>query len=102
MTPQPPPVPDNAEGRPRRVGVEIEFAGLPPRDTANLVKELFGGEVEVLSPHRLKVTDTRWGSSASSWTPSTPTRTPSASTPRPARTANGSACARSSTGAPGS
>ncbi|MBB3143121.1 amidoligase family protein [Halomonas organivorans] len=61
MTPQPPPVPDNAQGRPRRVGVEIEFAGLPPRDTACLVQELFGGEVEVLSPHRLKVSGARWG-----------------------------------------
>jgi hypothetical protein len=61
MTPQPPPVPDNTQGKPRRVGVEIEFAGLPPRDTACLVQSLFGGEVEVLSPHRLKVSQTRWG-----------------------------------------
>ncbi|GAA0623853.1 amidoligase family protein [Halomonas beimenensis] len=61
MTPQAPPMPRNAEGRPRRVGVEIEFAGLPPRDTARLVCELFGGEVEVLSPHRLRVKGARWG-----------------------------------------
>jgi hypothetical protein len=43
------------------VGVEIEFAGLPPRDTTALVQELFGGEVVTVSAHRLKVKDTRWG-----------------------------------------
>lgn len=61
MTPQPPPEPRNADGETRRVGVEIEFAGLPPRRTAELVQSLFGGEIEVLSPHRLKVTGGRWG-----------------------------------------
>lgn len=61
MTPLPPPEPRNPDGEIRRVGVEIEFAGLPPRDTADLVRELFGGEVVVKSPHRLKVEGTRWG-----------------------------------------
>lgn len=61
MTPQPPPERRNADGETRRIGVEIEFAGLPPRETAELVRELFGGELEALSPHRLKVTGTRWG-----------------------------------------
>lgn len=61
MTPQSPPEPRNADGKTRRVGVEIEFAGLPPRKTAELVGELFGGTIEVLSPHRLRVAGTRWG-----------------------------------------
>ena len=61
MTPLPPPEPRNPDGETRRVGVEIEFAGLPPRDTAELVRELFGGELTVVSPHRLKVQGTRWG-----------------------------------------
>ncbi|MGM0535825.1 MAG: amidoligase family protein [Pseudomonadota bacterium] len=61
MTPQPPPEPCNAAGKTRCVGVEIEFAGLPPRETAALVRELFGGEIEALSAHRLKVSGTRWG-----------------------------------------
>lgn len=61
MTPLPPPVPRNPDGETRRVGVEIEFAGLPPRDTAELVCRLFGGEVVTLSPHRLRVKETRWG-----------------------------------------
>jgi len=61
MTPLPPPEPHTPDGEARRVGVEIEFAGLPPQDTAAMVCELFGGEVKVISPHRLKVEETRWG-----------------------------------------
>lgn len=61
MTLQAPPAPRNAQGHIRRVGVEVEFAGLPPRDTARIVRELFGGELNVASPHRLLVENTRWG-----------------------------------------
>lgn len=61
MTPLPPPEPHNSAGKIRRVGVEIEFAGLPPRDTAELVRDLFGGEIVTVSPHRLRVAETRWG-----------------------------------------
>lgn len=61
MTLQAPPAPHNANGKPRRVGVEIEFAGLPPKDTALIVRKLFGGELNVVSPHRLLVEGTRWG-----------------------------------------
>lgn len=61
MTPIPPPEPRNAAGEIRRVGVEIEFAGLPPRETAELVRGLFGGEIVTVSAHRLKVHRTRWG-----------------------------------------
>ncbi|WP_075881557.1 amidoligase family protein [Vreelandella massiliensis] len=56
-----PPAKANTDGRIRRVGVEIEFAGLPPRDTAQLVNDVFGGELNVVSPHRLQVNNTRWG-----------------------------------------
>ncbi|QTF93792.1 amidoligase family protein [Halomonas sp. BM-2019] len=61
MTPLPPPETHNPDGALRRVGVEIEFAGLPPRDTAELVRGLFGGELVTVSPHRLRVKETRWG-----------------------------------------
>lgn len=43
MLPQTPPEPLNPQGNPRRVGVEIEFAGLLPVQTAELVRRLFGG-----------------------------------------------------------
>ncbi|NDL71178.1 amidoligase family protein [Vreelandella alkaliphila] len=61
MTLQAPPTRTNSDGKTRRVGVEIEFAGFPPRDTAELVRHLFGGELNVVSPHRLLVEDTQWG-----------------------------------------
>lgn len=61
MTPLPPPEPRNPAGETRRVGVEIEFAGLPPLATAELVRELFGGAMVTVSAHRFKIADTRWG-----------------------------------------
>ncbi|MGP8292014.1 amidoligase family protein [Vreelandella zhanjiangensis] len=61
MTLQAPPNRLNSDGKIRHVGVEIEFAGLPPRDTALVVRDLFGGELNVVSPHRLLVEKTRWG-----------------------------------------
>jgi hypothetical protein len=61
MKPLPPPEPRNPDGETRRVGVEIEFAGLPPVETARLVRDLFGGEVVTKSAHRLKVQGARWG-----------------------------------------
>lgn len=61
MTPQSPPTVLNAAGSCRRVGVEIEFAGLLPRATAELVNALFGGELETTSAHRQWVRGTRWG-----------------------------------------
>ncbi|APX92287.1 amidoligase enzyme [Halomonas sp. 1513] len=61
MDVRPPPTPQTVEGQTRRVGVEIEFAGITPANAAQLVCELFGGQVVVLSPHRLKVEGTRWG-----------------------------------------
>jgi hypothetical protein len=61
MLPQSPPETLNFQGRVRRVGIEIELAGLPPQDIAKLVQELFGGEICLISPHRLKVVDARWG-----------------------------------------
>lgn len=61
MLPQSPPEPLNVQGRTRRVGAEIEFAGLPPQQTGELVRDLFGGELKLVSPHRLRVEATRWG-----------------------------------------
>lgn len=61
MTAQSPPIERNATDDFRRVGVEIEFAGLLPRTTAELVSDLFGGQLEAVSAHRLWVRNTRWG-----------------------------------------
>ncbi|WP_163559324.1 amidoligase family protein [Halomonas sp. NO4] len=61
MSPQAPPETRNFEGEIRRVGVEIEFAGLPPWETAELVRRCFAGTIREVSPHRLRVEGTRWG-----------------------------------------
>ncbi|HYD99090.1 MAG TPA: amidoligase family protein [Alphaproteobacteria bacterium] len=56
-----PPRPVSADGSPRRIGVEIEFAGLDAAETAALVQRLFGGAVEQQNPHRYKVRGTSLG-----------------------------------------
>lgn len=61
MKPEAPPCPRSGEGHLRRVGVEIEFAAIAPLSAAGLVQEHYGGKLRQLSPHRLKVVDTRWG-----------------------------------------
>lgn len=61
MNPEAPPIPRTDEGHLRRVGVEIEFAAIAPLRAAQLVQEQFGGRLEHLDPHRLKVLDSRWG-----------------------------------------
>jgi len=61
MKPQAPPIPRTTQGQLRRVGVEIEFAALPPAAAAELVQGRFGGDIRQLNPHRFKVEGTRWG-----------------------------------------
>ncbi len=56
-----PPHPRAADGRERRVGVEIEFANLRCRDAAELVRERFGGELREQDPHRFEVAGTELG-----------------------------------------
>lgn len=48
-------------GHERRVGVEVEFAGLPADAAADLVQDLFGGEVFRLDPYRYEVRETPYG-----------------------------------------
>ncbi|GAB2795564.1 hypothetical protein GCM10027040_22510 [Halomonas shantousis] len=61
MEPLAPPHSCTSEGEPRRIGVEIEFAGLSPVLAADLVVNLFGGTLTRISAHRLVVEETRWG-----------------------------------------
>jgi hypothetical protein len=60
-TPSMPPFTQNYLGEPRKVGVEIEFATVLPRQAAACVQEVFGGEIALLTPHRIQVTDTSHG-----------------------------------------
>jgi hypothetical protein len=61
MAPVRPPIPDAADGQPRRVGVEIEFAGLNVPAAAELVREQFGGRISEEDPHRLIIKETEFG-----------------------------------------
>ncbi|TVR79253.1 MAG: amidoligase enzyme [Rhodospirillales bacterium] len=57
----PPPKPTGADGKPRHIGVEVEFAGIDCRRAAELVQERFGGELEELDPYRFRCRDSRLG-----------------------------------------
>lgn len=54
-TPQLPPRPTTATGHPRRVGVEIEFAGIDVPTAAVLLRPEVGGEIVELDPHHYEI-----------------------------------------------
>jgi len=56
-----PPEPRNEKGDMRTLGIELEFAATDGRELAELVKTLFGGDVERLDPHLFKIRDTSLG-----------------------------------------
>lgn len=55
------PQPSNLEGRPRRTGVEIEFAGLTEHEAADIAARVLGGEVTAHDDHALEVTGSQAG-----------------------------------------
>jgi len=63
MTPsyRTPPRTQNEKEGPRRVGVEIEFAGLPIDNAVSIVRDLYGGEDEQRSRFEHRVVGTRFG-----------------------------------------
>jgi len=56
-----PPRQTNVDGKARRLGVEIEFAGLNAKQAAGVISEALGGEVAPIDPHRYEVVGTRIG-----------------------------------------
>ena len=56
-----PPRQTNHKQEPRRLGIEIELAGLDAITSANTVQECFGGRLNVVSQHRVEVLDTALG-----------------------------------------
>ena len=58
----PPPRQCNAEGAPRLVGMEFEFAGVGLETTASLVRDLYGGEVRFGGAFQCEVRETELGS----------------------------------------
>lgn len=56
-----PPVAVHRGGAERKVGVELEFANLAPRRAAGAVRDLFGGEIFMRTPHVVEVRGGRLG-----------------------------------------
>lgn len=50
-----------ASGEIRRVGFEIEFAGIDPDKGAEMIQQVVGGDIKKTSPFCLKVEHTRYG-----------------------------------------
>ncbi len=61
--PQPvtPPIPNDSNGQPRTVGVEVEFGALDARSAAECVRSVFGGRLEMHGQHDARVTGTPYG-----------------------------------------
>jgi hypothetical protein len=57
-----PPLLDTEDGRPRMIGVEVEFSGLTCEESADLVRDLFGGRIRCIDPYRFEVVETCFGS----------------------------------------
>lgn len=56
-----PPAAKRKDGRARKVGVEIEFTGLSIARAAKVVRDLFGGTIEVTSDYEYVVKKTQFG-----------------------------------------
>lgn len=61
VSPKTPPVAKTAKGEDRRVGVELEFAGLSVQQTVDLLLDAFGGEAEKIDAHRTILRHEEWG-----------------------------------------
>lgn len=56
-----PPCVTDDQGKPRRVGVEVEFAAVSVAEAAEMVKELYGGEIVPTNRFGVTVKDTKFG-----------------------------------------
>lgn len=50
-----------ADQTPRRIGVEIEFAGLAPRDAAEVIKGLYGGTIKEENKYSYEINGSEFG-----------------------------------------
>lgn len=56
-----PPSVQTAEGDERQVGLEIEFAGIEPDETAKIISDLYGGEIKKEHRYSIDVVNTSLG-----------------------------------------
>lgn len=53
--------PNTPQGKPRRMGVEIELAGLKGKQIVELLQKHFGGEIDWLTPFEIELNETEFG-----------------------------------------
>ncbi len=58
---QQPPVVKNSDGESRKVGFELEFAGVELRETAGIIASLYGGEIKEVHRYHFEVKNTEFG-----------------------------------------
>lgn len=51
----------NAEGKPRKIGLELEFAGVELEEAAGLIQSLYGGRVSSVNRYEYHIKGTRYG-----------------------------------------
>jgi len=56
-----PPIQTNAEGELRKVGFELEYAGLTLDESAGIVMQKVGGRLDKINPYHYKIRDTEYG-----------------------------------------
>ncbi|MDZ7659315.1 amidoligase family protein [Fodinibius sp.] len=56
-----PPITKNKDGNLRKVGLEIEFAGIEPMQAAEIIASVFGGEIAEEHRYHINITDTDLG-----------------------------------------
>lgn len=61
MTYSTPPIAKNQEGDMRKVGLELEFAGLEPMLAAEIIQSVFGGTIKKEHRYHITITDTDYG-----------------------------------------
>lgn len=61
MAYQLPPTKNNADGKIRQVGLELEFAGIEPEKAAEIIQALYGGKIQKEHRYQIQVADTEYG-----------------------------------------
>ncbi|WP_138430095.1 amidoligase family protein [Fodinibius saliphilus] len=61
MSYQFPPTKINADGKQRKVGLELEFAGIEPQKAAEIITSLYGGTIEKEHRYHYRIHDTSLG-----------------------------------------
>ena len=56
-----PPIAKNKDGNPRKVGLELEFAGIEPMQAAEIITSVFGGKIKEEHRYHINITNTALG-----------------------------------------